>query len=223
MQYQITPSLFEYELAEQLDATNPISMEDAIQLFNHFQQNPLFRWHDSNNGCEGRADAASILLERWNIQHAKAWVFGGAFLKNHIGGLKQNWNYHVAPAVRVGQDDAASWYVIDPSTASQLCLLQEWADMVTDFAHSYHFVKAPVWYIFNEKKITPANWYCRNRQNRKWMIQALAGINSLTAFGKGRLVFNKGLLANTRRRLFFRQLHPIHTGLNSDANTFSIK
>ena len=72
-----------------------------------------------------------------------------------------------------------------------------WAANITDYAHSYQLIKEPHGYIFSHKKITAHNWNSRNRQNRKWMIQGLAGINELSAKGKAALVFNKCRIKNT--------------------------
>ena len=40
-----------------------------------FAAQPLFTWTKSNNGCEARADAVSVLLQHWDIPHYQAWVF----------------------------------------------------------------------------------------------------------------------------------------------------
>ncbi len=88
-------------------------------------------------------------------------------------------------------------YIIDPATAASLQSFYKWATTITDYAHSYQVVKEAHSYIFSDKKITLKNWHSRNRQNRKWMIQGLAGINSLNAKGKAALVFNKSRIKKT--------------------------
>ncbi len=200
----LVPTLFDHALSETTDPHGDVSRDDAEKLFTFFSRHRLFNWEQSHNGCEAKADAVCVLLEQWNIPHYKAWVFSGDYLKDHIGGLKQNWNYHVAPLLTVKENGKLAWYVIDPATGNSLQHMEEWAAAVTLYPHSYHFIRQPHWYIFHETKITHHNWHSRNCQNRKWMIQGLAGINGLTARGKAGLCFNKGRIKNTAKR--FEQL-----------------
>lgn len=194
----IVPTLFEAILSDIGFPSDTVSKKHAEQLFSFFKQHPLFNWKDNNNGCEGRADAVCVLLEGWNIPHYKAWVFGGSYLKKkHIGALKQNWKYHVAPVLPVEEDGQVLYYVLDPATGNSLQLVEEWAAGITELPHSYYFIRQPHWYIFSHKDISTSNWNSRNRQNRKWMIQSLAGINGLSATGKAALSFNKARLKNT--------------------------
>ncbi|MEP6749345.1 MAG: protein-glutamine glutaminase family protein [Bacteroidota bacterium] len=187
----LIPTLFDYTFT---DATNPakwMSKAEAEKLFSFFNGHALFTWTASHNGCEARADAVCILLQQWKIPHYKAWVFSGGYLKNNIGGLRQNWNYHVAAVLPVKEEDGIVFYIIDPATANTLQRMEAWAAGVTAYPHSYHFIKLPHWYLFHQGTITSTNWYARNRQNRKWMLQGLAGINGLTNVGKAQLCFCK--------------------------------
>src|SRR4051812_2130186 len=97
----IVPTLPDILLSDIEPPVNTVSGDEAEQLFHFFQHHPLFNWKNTHNGCEGRADAICVLLDEWKIPNYKGWVFGGAYLKNHIGGLKQNWNYHVAAVLPV--------------------------------------------------------------------------------------------------------------------------
>ena len=194
---EITPSLFDYLLTDDIDDTKTIPKKQAENIMQFFKTHNLFNWNDSHNGCEARAEAICALLQAWNIPCYKAWVFSGYFLKRHIGGLKKNWNYHVATVLLAKEDDKIAHYIIDPATSPELQTLYDWAAGVTDYPHSYHFVKEAHWYIFSERKITKTNWNRRNRQNQKWMIQGLAGINGLSSKGKAALVFNKRSIKNT--------------------------
>ncbi len=192
----IVPTLFDFVLSD-VSHRNTVPKKQAEELFNFFSRHPLFNWNNVHNGCEGRADAVCVLLDHWNIPNYKAWAFGGAYLKNHIGNLKQNWNYHVAPVLAVQEGDEIIDYVIDPSTTGCLTPVEEWAAIITELPHSYYCIRKSGWYIFPSKKISTEEWNSRNKQNRKWMIQCLAGINSLTATGKAQLCFNKKRLKNT--------------------------
>lgn len=193
----ILPTLFDYQLSDETDQGQTISKQQAETIMSFFAKQPLFTWTENHNGCEARADAICVLLEAWNVPNYKAWVFSGYFLKKHVGGLKQNWNYHVAPMLQVAEDGKLVCYVVDPATSSVLQTMYDWAVGVTDYPHSYHLIKDANRYIFSDKKITAGNWNARNRQNRKWMIQGLAGINGLNAKGKAALVFNKGRIKKT--------------------------
>lgn len=193
----IVPALYDSRLSDTGFPGNTVPKEQAEQLFIFFKNHPLFNWQKASNGCEGRAEAVCLLLDKWNIPNYKCWVFSGAFLKKHVGELKQNWKYHVAPALPVQEDGQIVYYVIDPSTAGTIINVYNWAANITKLAHSYYFIRQPHWYIFPAKNISTLPWNTRNRQNRKWMIQCLAGINSITATGKAELRFNKLRLKKT--------------------------
>lgn len=193
----IIPSLFDYRLSDITDSSKTVSRQQAEAIMQFFADQPLFNWTNSNNSCEARADAICVLLQQWNIPHYKAWVFSGKYLHNHWGGLKQNWNYHVAALLQVIEEGKLVQYIIDPATAGGLQTLYDWAAGITDYAHSYQLIKEAHWYIFSDKKITSSNWHSRNCQNRKWMIQGLAGINGLNSKGKAALVFNKRRITKT--------------------------
>lgn len=194
---EIIPTLFEYNLSDDIDCNKTVSKENAEAIMLFFAASPLFNRANTHNGCEARADAICVLLQAWDIPVFKAWVFSGNYLKKHIGGLKKNWNFHVAPMLQVMENGNLILYIIDPATSAGLQTMQNWAAGITEYPHSYHLVKEPHWYIFSDKKITQKNWNSRNRQNRKWMIQGLAGINGLSNKGKAALVFNKRRIKNT--------------------------
>lgn len=191
MDEPLIPALFDYSLTDATDAQQSVSWETANALFAFFKNCPLFKWHDVNNNCEARAEAVCLLLEAWNVPHYKAWVFSGSFLKNHVGGLKQQWNYHVAALLQVRLNNETFFYSIDPSVATDLVSVFDWADGVTEYPHSYYFIKDPQHYIFSSSKIKKDNWHKRNRQNKKWTFQGLAGINGVTKTGKAQLCFQK--------------------------------
>lgn len=193
----IIPSLFEYQLADNAGSGDTVSKSIAGHLMDYFRNQPLFKWACSHNGCEARADAVCLLLDEWDVPNYKAWVFSGRYLKKHVGQLKQNWKYHVAPLLPVIEDGALVYYIIDPATSGELQTMYGWAANVTEYAHSYHMIKEPQWYIFHDKKITRDNWHARNRRNRKWMVQGLANVNGLSARGKAELIFNRKRIKNT--------------------------
>src|SRR5215203_1038949 len=166
----IVPTLFDFLLSD-VSVRDTVSKKQAEDLFLFFKQHPVFNWKNANNGCEGRADAVCVLLDKWNIPNYKGWAFGGAYLKNHVGALKQNWKYHVAPVLSVQEGNEITDYVIDPSTADTLLPIEEWAAAITELPHSYYCIRNSHWYIFPSKNISRSKWNLRNKQNRKWMIQ----------------------------------------------------
>jgi Glutaminase len=201
MTSELVPTLFDYTLSDTTDPSKWVSRTEAEKLFSIFAAHPLFKWNESHNGCEARADAVCVLLDQWQLPHYEAWVFGGDYLKNHIGGLVQHWNYHVAAVLPLKEEGRLVFHIIDPATASTLQTMEDWAAGVTQYPHSYHFIKLPHWYLFHQGTIKATNWYARNRQNRKWMIQGLVGINGLTNIGKAQLSFCKGRLKRTKQAL----------------------
>ena len=112
---ELVPTLFDYTLSDTTDPSKWVSRTEAEKLFSIFAAHPLFKWNESHNGCEARADAVCVLLDQWQLPHYKAWVFSGDYLKNHIGGLVQHWNYHVAAVLPLKEDGRLVFYVVDPA------------------------------------------------------------------------------------------------------------
>ncbi|MGG9970807.1 protein-glutamine glutaminase family protein [Ferruginibacter sp. SUN002] len=209
----IYPTLFDDSLSDITPPYNTVSEKQAEKLFTYFKEHPLFNWKNSHNGCEGKADAVCVLLDEWGIPNYKAWVFGGAYLrKNYVGELMKYWNYHVAAVLAVEKDGKIIQYVLDPATADTLQTVEDWAAGITYISHSYHCTRQAHWYIFSGKSIINEKWNKRNRRNRKWMIQCLAGINSLTIVGKAQLCFKKTQIKKTL--LAFREAKKNKPDLN---------
>ena len=201
MDVQLVPTLFDYRLTDVVVPAKTVNKEEAEKLFTFFQTNDLFKWHDVHNNCEARADAVCRILDAWDIPNYKAWVFGGAFLRKHIGGLKQLWNYHVAALLPVKEKDQTVFYVVDPSLFNSLQTMYDWAAEITAYPHSYRLIKVSAYYIFPSGKIKQDNWHARDKQNTKWMIQGLAGINGVSPVGKAQLVFNRNRIRSTGLKL----------------------
>lgn len=184
-------SLFDDALSDIIDSSATVSAEAAEALFAYFRETPLFRWQDANNDCEDRANAACILMDQWRIPNYKAWVFGGQYLQRGTGSLVNCWNYHVAACLPVWKDNRLQYLVLDPATLKAIAPIEEWAESVTDTAYSFHLVKKGNYYIFPTGAIQRDNWHGRDRQNYKWTIQGLSGINGVSRIGKAQLIFQK--------------------------------
>jgi hypothetical protein len=192
-------ALYEASLSHPVIPGYAIAKQEADRLFSFFQNFPLFRWADAQNDCEDRAHAICMLLDSWNVPNYKGWAFSGAYLKRTTGSLVNLWNYHVAAALPVYEGSGITIYMIDPSTGHQLMSLHDWATMITEAECSYYLVRKNDDYIFHQTTIKWDNWYKKNKQNYKWTIQGLAGINGVTTTGKAQLVFNKGRIKKTEK------------------------
>lgn len=196
--------IFAKEFSDPVPDTFFVSKERAHFFFQYFRQCPLFRWRDANNDCEDRANAIYILLQKWNIPCMKAWVFAGMYLGKDSGNLRNYWNYHVAAVLPVQEENTITFYVIDPAMLEKANTVENWATLITETPHSYYAVKDGAYYIFNPSTIEKGGWYKQNRQNFKWTIQGLAGINGVSMRGKAHLVFNKRRIQRTEKA--FRKL-----------------
>jgi hypothetical protein len=191
MALQFENTIFEPVLTVAEIKDSALTKEQGGNLFQFFKECPLFRWQDANNDCEDRANAICIALDAWNIPNYKAWVFSASFLKRGNGCLKNNWGYHVAALIAITEGGGLRFYVIDPATVATLEPIEVWANNATETATSYYCITTGDTYIFDPGNIRPDTWYRRNRQNYKWTIQGLAGINGVTRTGKAQLVFQK--------------------------------
>jgi hypothetical protein len=199
MEDVLCKTLFEHNLSDEISTDKSITREHAEKLFKFFMECPVFRWKDANNDCEDRANAICMLLDEWKIPNYKGWVFSGEFLKKGAGSLANLWNYHVAAAVPVKENEELNFYIIDPATSPKLETVAAWADNVTHNAHSYHLIKSGHYYIFKPPDIKKDNWYKRNKRNYNWTMQGLSGINGLSNTGRAQLCFRKQKVKNTYR------------------------
>jgi hypothetical protein len=192
MDQPLSLTLFDFSLSDSMDNLPATDADTIGQIFSFIKAQPLFGWQRNHNFCEARAEATSLLLQAANIPHAKCWVFGAAFLhRGFVGGLKNNWNYHVAVAIPTVENGITNWRTIDPATSSSPILLEDWAAAVTDYSHSYHCLRSPMDYIFPVGNFNTVRWHRRHHRNFRWAMQGLAGINALNAVGKAQLAFLK--------------------------------
>jgi hypothetical protein len=198
---RIVPNtIYNILLSDGVPTENFFDKEKATRLFDFFKQHPLFRWQDANNDCEDRANAICLLLDEWGLPNYKGWVFGSNFLSKENGYLINNWKYHVAAIIPVKDEEQINFYVIDPATLRSIDTILEWATSITDIPFSHYVIKWGYYYIFPEGNIQRDNWHKRNRQNYKWTIQGLAGINGVMKTGRAEIIFNKNRIKNTEKR-----------------------
>lgn len=192
MTLQFKNTVFEPSLTVAAVQDSWLTKAQGDALFQFFKDAGLFRWQDQNNDCEDRANAICLALDAWGIANYKGWVFSGTFLKRGAGCLRNNWGYHVAALIAIAEGVGLRYYVIDPATLAQLQPVEEWANVATETTTSYYCITTGDTYIFDPGNIQPDTWFTRNRQNYKWTMQGLAGINGVTHTGKAQLVFQKG-------------------------------
>ena len=198
MSEHLHKTVFDPSLSDEVSEEWYVSKIVADRIFNFFQKSPLFLWSDIHN-CEDRAEAIAILLLHWGIPHYKAWLFDSYFLKNGQGRLLNEWNYHVCLMLLVKDNlnDQLEYFVIDPAHSTSIQKLFLWANMLTKEAYSSHIIKNGYTYIFPTGQINQQNWHFRNKQNFKWTIQGLAGINGVSNSGKAAVSFKKYLIRRT--------------------------
>lgn len=201
-------TIYNIELSDVVPQEAFIEKGTAENLFFFFKENSLFRWQDANNDCEDRANSICILLDKWKVPNYKGWVFSGNFLVNKEGSLVNNWKYHVAAIIPVKEGDSLNFYVIDPATLPYADTILNWASNVTDVPFCHYLIKWNHYYIFPEKKICKDNWHEQNRQNFKWTIQGLSGINGVSKAGKAQICFNKNRIKKTEQRFKHLIHHP---------------
>ena len=199
----IIKTLYSHDLSDEIETDKAITLGQAEKLFTFFKECTIFRWSDANNNCEARANAICILLDEWDIQNGKGWVFSGYVFKK-IGYLQNLWKYHVAALLPVLEGEKINYYIIDPATSDKLVTVADWAANITGNPHSYYFIKKGHFYIFHPTKIERDNWFKRNRRNYNWTMQGLSGINGVSSRGKAQLAFKKKTVLITNRR--FREL-----------------
>jgi hypothetical protein len=197
MDLPLSLTLYHFGIGDFMESVQPVSEDDANGLFLFFKNHRFFNWGQSHNFCEARAEAISLFLTAADISHAKAWVFGAAFLKKgYVGGLKHNWNYHVAIAIPVKLGDGYLWMVIDPALHEDTIILDAWASGITAYPHSYHCIKFPDYYVFPDRDIGHGKWHKRAQDNFRWTMQGLLGIHALDMTGKAKLAFQKKRIKN---------------------------
>ncbi len=200
-------TIYEPMLSDLVLDTKTISIEEAHKIFDYFKNNLLFRWNDANNDCEDRANAICILLDEWHIPNYKGWVFGGAYIRRPEGSLMNLWNYHVAAALPVDENGDIAIYIIDPATSPQLEHISMWAEKVTHMARSYYLIKHSSYYIFPPFTLYKDDWNKQNKQNFKWTIQGLAGINGVSKKGQAAVAFNKHRIAKVAKQFRWLKYH----------------
>ena len=121
---------------------NPIcknQLDSIYYLLNQSNGHP-FDWTDTKNNCEDRANAVSLILSKWGIANAKAWVFNGKQTRYSKTGLLKGWGYHVGCCVLVKINNANDTIIIDPLTSRSALTIQQWADTISKSSTNLYFI-----------------------------------------------------------------------------------
>jgi len=105
----------------------------------------------------------------------------------------------------VYEKEVLNFYVIDPATLSAPDTILNWASNITESPFGHYLIKHGCYYIFSHEKIEKDNWYTRNKQNYKWTIQGLSGINGVSKTGKAALIFNRNRIKKTEQKFMHLQ------------------
>ena len=134
-----------------------------LQAFNSLVQGPQQCAWGYQGGCQQRAEIMSMfLLKKMKIDHCKIWLFAPAALysgdsrtlfiddKNGLTAhSKIEWNYHVAPVVRVIENDKVQTMVLDPSIhKNEPILLEQWFNAIGNSNISQYSFVLPDRYFF---------------------------------------------------------------------------
>lgn len=107
-----------------------LSLAEAKELFN-FAKAMDMPWEYKQDGCYARAHLMAREFEKMGHDVDKAWAKGD--LRVGEGAQAVMWNYHVAPAINVVEEDGSvKRYVIDPSIMDGPVPAQEWANIMAE-------------------------------------------------------------------------------------------
>ncbi|MCE9508067.1 MAG: hypothetical protein K8R48_07120 [Alphaproteobacteria bacterium] len=118
------------ELAAKSDT--PLSLEKAIEIFDHLADMEDIAFGYAVDGCYARAHLMGRKMQEMGLTPKKAWAFeGDDKLTVGIDGQKLRWWFHVAPALSVQMPDGTVQdMVIDPSLFDGPVSLKEWGDIM---------------------------------------------------------------------------------------------
>lgn len=184
----------------------------AESYFDFFSNSDAFKWkEDLKNNCEDRANAVSILLDKWGIPNYKVWIFNGSFLnkgKSKLCGNCPNsicWGFHVATIIPYKEDNKIKHVVIDPATLNSPNDILFWAKNITCSETNYYLITDGNKYIWSKRgsEFSKGSFWVRNEKNFKLTMQGLAGINGKSIGGKVSLLFGKRKVKETKKKFSY--------------------
>jgi glutaminase-like protein len=114
-------------------ACNPVDVDDSCTPFTYVM-----------DGCDARAHEMCLQMKRMNVVTAKVWLVASTLLTPYSPNIPDDcaaeWDFHVAPVVRVTTARREEWRVIDPSLyegAEPLPTIEEWKARQRDHGATY--------------------------------------------------------------------------------------
>ncbi len=163
------PTYIPYADINLLQVYNYQEVQDAfISLSNNWG----IEFDFPHGGCQQRAQILSLLLlKKFNIQHLKVWLFAPAALyqndnrmlqlidKNYLSPSEHiEWSFHVAPIIRIKNNDVIETYVIDPSiNRDNPIKITDWLAVLGNSNSSQYSFLMPEKYFFNSSYHTDEN------------------------------------------------------------------
>lgn len=146
--------------------------EEVQQAFKSLSKNWGIEFDFPHGGCQQRAQILSLLLhKKFNLQHLKVWLFAPAALyqndkrmlqlidKNYLSPTDHiEWSFHVAPIIRIKENDVVETYVIDPSVNRDKPIkITDWLAALGNSNTSQYSFLMPEKYFFNSSYHTDEN------------------------------------------------------------------
>jgi hypothetical protein len=155
-----------------------------------------------------------LLHKKYNIEHSKVWMFAPAalyygntqtfFIEDKIKlapGNRVNWNYHVAPAIIIHENDQDNFYVIDPCVNKNTpLLLGAWFKSIGNSSAGQYSFYSHKKYFFN----------CLRTKNNQVTSVFDGSFTSYDNPDKDSLIMEKGLAVNdTAMAIYNKYLKPL--------------
>ncbi|MFK7784865.1 MAG: protein-glutamine glutaminase family protein [Crocinitomicaceae bacterium] len=169
------------QISEDIDPI-PICKKQAEKVFDIFLNSGAFDWTDRANNCEDRANAVTLILDKWSISNGKIWIFDGenAAYGDKKGSL-DGWSYHVAACIFVGDEEDYDTLIIDPiSNANKLITIDEWVEATTTIPMNIYFFTKNDKYQQNRVQLNPTWKYSKDYFDAT--VKGLTRYNSYSAW-----------------------------------------
>jgi len=144
---------------KEIDETEALTKENAESLFQFLKDSTQLEFRYSFGGCEDRAHAMSLFLNKKNIESRKIWNFDPYYIslfnaQQNLSAVDRSglnnkvyWGFHVAPIVKIKSGDIYSLAVLDPSVSDSLLTINQWLDL-QDAPNSHFTFTDSEWLTF---------------------------------------------------------------------------
>lgn len=104
-----------------------VSQEKARDLFKQLKNQEHIPFCYAKDGCQARAHEMARLLEEQGIITEKAFIQGKLIADTSFDGSVE-WDFHVAPLIKVRESGKTKLYILDPSLFDEPVPLEQWQD-----------------------------------------------------------------------------------------------